>query len=392
MGLLARLFGREPETRAVTMNTANYPLGEALSARFTSLDNLALNLGTLTACINAIAGTMAAQPAYVYRRTEAGRVEAPGHPVARLIRQPNPYQTWADWLEWTMGQVLSRGNSLSVVETDGAGRPIALTPIPWVHVSPLWTKSGRLVFDVAQYATPWGTMTERRRLLAEECFHLKDFSEDGVLGRSRIMRAPGVVLQAIALEDFTVSQWRNSATPSGALQFDGPVSKEQLDRVRENLSAKHVGTGNSRSVMLLPGGSKWIPLSVSPEDAEVLASRRFTREEIATVMGVPAPVVGILDHATFTNSETLLRLFAQQTLAGWCRKVELEFARSVFGSSSGDYSLEISLDGLLRGDPAQRWAGHKIAVEAGILTPNECREIEGFNPRVETVVQEPKVA
>ncbi|MBL6082481.1 phage portal protein [Belnapia sp. T18] len=384
MGLLARLLGR-PEQRAITaatMETAGVPIGQALSEHY-GADTLNANLGTVVACINAVAGTMAAQPAYVYRRSEAGRVEAPSHPVARLIRQPNPHQTWADWLEWIIGEVLSRGNALSIVETDGAGRPIALTPVPWSHVSPLWSRSGRLVFDVAQYATPWGGVTERRRLLAEEVFHLKDRSDDGIIGRSRISRAPGVIQNAAALQAFSVAQWQNQATPSGALQFDGPLTPEALDRVRENLKQRHAGTGNARSIMLLPGGSRWVSLSVSPEDAEVLASRRFSREELASLYGVPAPVVGILDHATFTNSETLLRFFAQQTLAGWCRKVELEFARSVFGTSSGDYSLEISLDGLLRGDPAQRWAGHKIAVEAGILTPNECREIEGFNPRPE---------
>jgi HK97 family phage portal protein len=335
----------------------------------------------VVACINAIAGTMAAQPAYVYRRSEGGRVEAPGHPVARLIRQPNPHQTWADWIEWTMGQVLAWGNSISIVETDGAGRPVALTPVPWSHVSPVWLKSGRLAFDVAQYATPWGGTTERRRLLAEECFWPKERSDDGIIGRSRISRAPAVIRNAGALQEFSGAVWRNGARPTGALRYPKTLSDLAAGRLREQFADGHTGVRNAGKTLILEEGMEWTSIQLSSADAEILASRRFSREELATLMGVPAPVVGILDHTTFTNSETMLRFFAQQTLAGYCRKIELEFARSVFGSASGDYSLEISLDGLLRGDPAQRWAAHKIAVDSQILSPNEVREIEGFNPK-----------
>jgi phage portal protein BeeE len=49
--------------------------------------------------------------------------------------------------------------------------------------------------------------------------------------------------------------------------------------------------------------------------------------------------------------------------------------------SCNTHRLEIDLSGLMRGDPAQRWAAWKIAVEANILTPDEVRQEEGWNPR-----------
>ena len=67
----------------------------------------------------------------------------------------------------------------------------------------------------------------------------------------------------------------------------------------------------------------------------------------------------------------------------WARKIEAEFARSVFPTASG-YELELDLSGFLRGDPETRWNAHKIALETGVLDPNEVRQIEGWNPRVET--------
>lgn len=93
-------------------------------------------------------------------------------------------------------------------------------------------------------------------------------------------------------------------------------------------------------------------------------------------------MAGDLSHGTFSNVETLLRFFATNTLAPWVRKLESEFSRSVFSATSrSTHKLELDLSGLLRGDPAQRWQAWKVAIEAGVLDPDEIREEEGFNPR-----------
>jgi len=113
---------------------------------------------------------------------------------------------------------------------------------------------------------------------------------------------------------------------------------------------------------------------------EFPASRQFTVEELARLFNVPPPIIGDLQYGTFSNVETLLRWFAQNILSPWIRKVEAEFTRSVFGGSRS-HRLEIDLSGLMRGDPAQRWAAWKIAVEANILTPDEVRQEEGWNPK-----------
>jgi phage portal protein BeeE len=81
-----------------------------------------------------------------------------------------------------------------------------------------------------------------------------------------------------------------------------------------------------------------------------------------------------------TNSEAAGRWFAQFTLGPWARKTETAMSRALFPVGSG-YELELDLSGFLRGDPQTRWAAHKIAVDSGILDPDEVREIEGFNPR-----------
>jgi HK97 family phage portal protein len=111
----------------------------------------------------------------------------------------------------------------------------------------------------------------------------------------------------------------------------------------------------------------WQQISVSPEDAELLASRRFSTEELARIFQVPPPLVGIWDNSTFTNSETAGRWFATHTLAPWLRKLEAEFSRSVFTAGSPSF-LEFDLSGFLRGDPEARWRSYDIAIKNRVLT------------------------
>ncbi|MBK1660749.1 phage portal protein [Paracraurococcus ruber] len=339
------------------------------------------NLSTVSACVGAISSGLASLPPYVYRREGSTRQEAPDHPVSRLLRRPNAQQTWPDWIETTLGSVLLHGNAVSVIETDGAGRVTGLRPIPWGNVTPILLASGALAFDITEFTATFPLLGggPPRRYLASEVFHLRDRSDDGYLGRSRLSRAPDVLGNAMALQHWSGSMWENQATPSGALESDKALTEPQMTRVAAQFRGRHTGTANARSVMILDNGLKWRPLSISPEDAEVLESRRFTTEELCRLFQVPPPIIQAYQFNTFTNASQASLWFAQLTLSPWARKIEAEFARSVFGPGRG-YELEIDLSGLMRGDYEARWKAHEIAVKNGILSVAEVREIEGWNP------------
>lgn len=378
--ILARLFGRlAPETRAAGVYGAAAfgPIGTAGGGAVSPA--AAESLSTVCACVGAISSGLASLPARIYRVEGDRRTEAPEHPVARLVRAPNPRQSWPDFAEWLMGQVLLQGNALAQIESDGAGRPVALVPIPWQYVQPVLLPSRRgLAFDVVAHESPFGGTGQRRRLLESEVLHLRDRSDDGFLGRSRLSRAGEVLQAAAGLQRYSTAVWENAATPSGVVTFPKSISGDGIKRMRAHIEAATTGAHNAKRVMFLETDSTWTPMSVSPEDAEVLASRRFTGEELARLFQVPPAIIGDLSHGTFTNSETAGRWFAQFTLAPWARKLESEVARSLLDPA---HELELDLSALMRGDDAARWAAHKIAVEAGVLDPAEIRGLEGWNPR-----------
>ncbi|WP_291718741.1 phage portal protein [Magnetospirillum sp. 64-120] len=352
--------------------------GQRVNAR------VAENLSTVLACVGAISTAIASLPVFVYRRVDGGREEDDGHPLARLIQAgPNPWQSWVDWVEWTAASALLRGNALSEVVTDSAGAVMALNPIPWDWVSVQLLPTGRLAYDVTEATGIYGGSGRVRRLLAHEVLHIKDRSDDGMVGRSRLSRAAETVGGALAVQNFAGSIYKNGINPSGAIKLgQAKLPEGALTRLREGLERMFAGSGNAARALILEGGAEWQQISVSPEDAELLASRRFTTEELARLYQVPPPIVGIWDHSSFTNSETAGRWFAQFTLAPWIRKIEAEFARSVLTAAGREsHHVEFDLSGFLRGDPAQRWQGYDVALRNRVLTPNEVRQAEGYNRR-----------
>lgn len=368
MNLFSWLFGKSEQRASVRSEPV---LPDLLLPRFQN--GSPEGLATVLACVNAISGSISSLDAIVYSTSGQSRTEAPNHPVSRLIRQPNQNQTWPDLVEWMLASVLLTGNAVLVVQNDGAGRIATLTPIPWQCVQIDRLATGRLRYTVIG----WQGVT--KVYLDNEVFHLRDRSDDGLIGRSRLSRAQSVISGAFALQDYTLNMWSNQATPSGVMTFDVKPSNEQIQAIKEQAQSKYSGTGNARSIMVLPNGAKWQSIAISPEDAEALESRKFSVQELCRVYGVPPPLVQDYSNNTFTNAAQASVWFAQNTLMPWVKKIEAEFIRSIFGKSS-QYELKLDLTSLMRGDYATRWQSYNTAIQNKILSVNEIREMEGFNP------------
>ena len=364
MGYEKRNDAADPSWSAIAPGIG-YPA--ALSARAHE------NLSTVLACVGATASALAYVPVLIYRIEGDARVEVLSHPVRRMWRNgATENMTWPDFMEHMVASALLMGNGLATIERDARGQLASLTWVPWGMVTVQYLRSGRLAYDVTDGR---GGM---RRYLASEVLHLRDRTDDGLVGRSRLSRAADTVAGVVASNAFARIFLERGAQPSGTISHEGHFTLDQRNDIRESFTRRHVGVSNAGTVLLLDGGLKWQAMSISPEDAELLDSRKFGVEEICRLFQVPPPLVQDYSHNTFTNSETAGRWFAQFTLAAWARKIEAEFARTVLTSN---VEMELDLSGFLRGDPQTRWANHKIAIDAGVLDTDEVRQVEGWNPR-----------
>jgi HK97 family phage portal protein len=380
MGVFDLFRRRAPETRSVVGSSVFASAG----GRYPAIDpGLAESLSAVMAAINLIGSAIASLPVYIRKRDGDREKVDDAHPIAALIqRGPNAWQTWPDMVDWMMAQVLLSGNALLEIITDERGSVVELRPIPWGNVGVSLLPSGRLVYEVSATSGLFGVPAARRRLLDSEVVHLRDRSDNGLVGRSRLSRCFPTLKAAVQQQEFAGQLYENGVVPSGALKFKSKLHPDQVQQVRLSLDNGHAGSSRAFRALILQEGMEWQSLGVTPQDAELLESRKFSTEEIARIFNVPPPLLQDYSRNTFTNSASAGRWFAQFTLAPWLRKIEAEFARSLLSDAQrATHCIEFDMSAFLRGDDQTRWAAWKIGLDGGVLSPNDVRHEEGFNPR-----------
>jgi HK97 family phage portal protein len=338
-------------------------------------------LAAVYSCVTAISSSLSTLPALVYRQEGKARNEASEGEIQALIKKgPNSYQTWPEFVEMLVAQTLLRGNGLIEIETEG-GHVTGLRVIPWDWCNPMMLPSGVLLYDVYDqpgiYSPAQG---RRRRLFQHQVIHIRDRSDDGIIGKSRLQRCASVIRSAQTVHDFAQSSFNNGFYPSGVIESLAMLSQAQRVEMNDAFTRSFSGAHNAARALVLDQGQTWKSMTVvSPEDAELLNSRKFTTEEICRLFQVPPPIIADYSHNTFTNSETAGRWFAQFCLLPWVRKIEASFNRALFDGT--DFELTLDMSAFDRGSPESRWAAHAIAASNGILSVDEIREIEGWGPK-----------
>jgi len=117
----------------------------------------------------------------------------------------------------------------------------------------------------------------------------------------------------------------NAARPSGALVHEGekglPLTPEQFDRLKSELTESFAGGANAGRPLLLEGGLRWQALSLSPADMDFLALKDSAAREIATGFGVPPMLLGLPGDATYANYREANRALWRQTVLPLAGKI-----------------------------------------------------------------------
>lgn len=175
----------------------------------------------------------------------------------------------------------------------------------------------------------------------------------------------------------------NAARPSGALVYEpddgAPLSREQRERLREELEAGFQGMANAGRPLLLEGGLKWQALSLTPADLDFAGTRAAAAREIAAAFGVPPMLLGLPGDATYANFREANRALWRHAILPIADAILTGLAQALAGWFA-DPVVRVDLDRVpaLAEDRERFWAQLNAA---DFLTEDEKRAILGFAPR-----------
>jgi HK97 family phage portal protein len=329
----------------------------------------ALQISAVWAAVQLKSSVLGSLSIHFYERAEDGRVEIPDYPLAELLStKPNQYQTRVEFFETLGLNLYLTGNFYGKITRLG-GRITNIMPLMSSQMEVELLPNGSVVYtytngvDVNAYA-------------ADSIWHVKLMS-NGIKGLSPLAYAKNAISTAILSEEWASNTVGNAGKPSGVLSYDKLLTKEQRGQLKEKF--KDLQEGSNETLMVLEAGMKYDKVSMSPQEVQLLESRRFQIEDIARFMNVPSVMINDTSGSTVWGSGI------EQIITGWYKlgfRPELERLESSIINNLVDLkdrrtvSVEFDFEELLRTDFKTRVETGARAVGAGLMTRNEWRKRE----------------
>ncbi len=387
MGLFDYLFGsREKAVDRTAGSSYSFLLGASASGKYVT-ERSAMQMTAVYCCVRILSEAVASLPLQFYRYTDdGGKEKAVEHPLYFLLHdEPNPEMTSFIFRETLMTHLLLYGNGYSQIIRNGKGEVVALYPLMPDKMTVDRDEHGRLYYeytvgDADDVSGRKGTDKRGRtvKLKPYDVLHIPGLGFDGLVGYSPIAMAKNAIGLAIATEEYGSKFFANGAAPSGVLEHPGTIKDPA--RIRESWQATFGGSGNANKIAVLEEGMRYTPISISPEQAQFLETRKFQIDEIARIFRVPPHMIGDLEKSSFNNIEQQSLEFVKYTLDPWVCRWEQAMMRALLSPEEKKrYFFKFNVDGLLRGDYQSRMAGYATARQNGWMSANDIRELENLD-------------
>ncbi len=257
-------------------------------------------------CVDIIAKAVASIPLEVM----VGDEVVENHPLAALLKNPNPDQDWRDFAEWFIAYKLLTGTTFAerIMALNGKD-PLQL----WV-----WQPYAIKVLDPTNVRSPFplayvyndGRPAHDRRWDVDEL----NGQSDLLLWRNfsplnRWFGAPALAAGARDVDQHNqAGEWNrkmlaNNMQPPGMLYTEGNLTEGQYNDIKVQMKERYQGAQNARMPLLGQGGLKWASFSNNAQEMDWLNGRRMSGHNIAAVFGVPTQVIPIEGSQTFANYE-----------------------------------------------------------------------------------------
>lgn len=381
MGILSGLFRtRDAPQNRTSGSSYTFFMGGSASGKRVN-ERTSMQMTAVYSCVRILSEAVASLPLNVYRYTESGSKEkAIDHSLYRLLHdEPNPEMSSFIFRETLMTHLLLWGNAYAQVIRNGKGEVVALYPLMPDRMTVDRDKNGHLYYKYTKSNDDAPTMETGSVILdPSDVLHVPGLGFDGLVGYSPIAMAKNAIGLAIAAEEYGSKFYANGAAPSGVLEHPGTLKDPA--RVRDSWNSTFGGSSNSHKVAVLEEGMKYTPISISPNEAQFLETRKFQINEIARIFRVPPHMVGDLEKSSFSNIEQQSLEFVKYTLDPWVVRWEQALYRTLLSEEEKKtLFFKFNVEGLLRGDYASRMNGYATARQNGWMSANDIRELEDLD-------------
>lgn len=377
MSIFNRIFKSRDKPKNKLGSGLSFLFGPTSAGKVVT-EQTAMTQTAVYACVRILAESIASLPLHLYRRTEdGGKTKEISHRLYSILHdEPNDEMTSFVFRETLMCHLLLWGNAYAQVIRNKRGEILSLYPLIPSKMEVRRNKQGRIEFTYRKEKDEDGRV-EKIILHKEEVLHIPGLGFDGLIGYSPIAMAKNAIGMALATEEYGASFFANGANPGGVLEHPGIV--KDPEKLRESWQSQF-SKANAHKVAVLEEGMTFHPLTIPPDQAQFLETRKFQINEIARIFRVPPHMVGDLEKSSFSNIEQQSLEFVKYTLDPWVIRWEQAMRQTLLLPDEKEkLFIKFNVDGLLRGDYTSRMNGYAVGRQNGWMSANDIRELENLN-------------
>jgi len=328
------------------------------------------------ACVMAVARAVSMCYAQHMTIKNNKTVKSTTSPASRVLRKPNSYQTWPQFILNAISRMLFVGEAFVQLVRDDRGAITAMHLLPPGSCTPYVAIDGSIFYSVGQ--NPMNPTETSYMAPAREIMHLRQHTpRHPLIGETALTSAALALGTNVALSGNQAAFYANMNRPSGILSTDEKLTRDQMMQLRAAFDEQAKGM-NAGKIPVLSSGLKWQAIGITSQDSQLIQAQRMSIEDIARVFGVPLPVIGDLSNATMNNTESMINFWLATGLGSTLELIERSLD-DAFGLTGEDY-IELDTKALLRMDFKSRMESLAKGVQGGVITVNEAREFDGQGP------------
>ena len=376
--MLRALLGRKGGVQVIDTPEK---LAQALGAGYESnagqrvTTNSALQQLVVFNCVRVLAESMGMLPCRLLKQTGRVRLPATTHRLYPLISMaPNSYMTAQEFWELLVACLCLRGNFYAY-KVMALGNVVEILPLNPDIVTPKlrddWTVEYTVNFKSGQ-----------KVLTQDEIWHVRLFTLDGLNGLNPIAYARQALGLGQAMDAHAAKLFTNGAVTSGVLRTEQQLTDEAFGRLKTEFQGEHMGVANAYKPMILEMGLDWKPISLSAQDTQFIESKKLTEAQICGLFRVPPHLVASMEKMTLNNIEHMGMSFVNYSLVPIMTRIEHRIQVGLLNEKDRlTHYAKFNAGALMRGDLKGRYESYGKGIQWGILSPNDCRELEDENPR-----------
>lgn len=340
----------------------------------------ALTLPAVYRCVDILAGTIASMSLELSKNDGRGLYEVlTTGSLPRIFNgRANSRQTFYDLMYNAVSERYLQGNAY-IYAKRSRGAVDGLDTVEFWLLHGVSYDAKRNVYQVHDDIYDIHGIVE-----ASDIIHIRNRGYDGYTGESTISFACRTLTLSAIADEQTMDGLAEGNKQKGFLTGGDPtaglgsIADSFQDSVASRLEQELTA---GKSVIRLPGSLDFRPLSITPSDAQLLETRKFSPVDICRFFGVHPDLVFVDGTSNYKASENAQITFLQQTLAPVLRQISAEFTtKLITGRMRDKYRITYNTDSIYLTDSVSRAEYYKRSIESGVLTPNEVRKKEGLPP------------